>query len=123
MRTLAATATFLCATADETSLMQDLVTRSSSSKLEAKSSRQDASSKLLESAVNMVKNGVTSDVITFVDATNTDIDEVVLQEIISEHNTDQNYINMLCDQFTAAVQLLEDQMADIASHASNSESS
>ena len=63
--------------------MQDLVTRSSSGKWEAKSSRQDASSNLLEIAVNMVMKGVTPDVITFVDASNTDINEVVLQEIIS----------------------------------------
>jgi hypothetical protein len=120
MRTFAATAAFLCAQADETSLMQDLVTRSSSGKLEAKSSRQDASSKLLETAVNMVKNGVTPDVITFVDATNTDINESVLAAIIREHDKDQNFINDICAQFTAAVQLLEDQMADITSHADNS---
>ena len=78
---------------------------------------------LLEIAVNMVKKGVTPDVITFVDASNTDINEVVSQEIISEHNTDQNYINMLCEQFMAAVQLLEDQMNEIASHADNNKSS
>ena len=66
MRTFA-TAAFLRAQADETSLMQDLVTRSSSGKWEAKSSRQDASSNLLEIAVNMVKKGVTPDVITFVE--------------------------------------------------------
>lgn len=123
MRTLAATAAFVCANADETSLMQDLVTRSSSSnKLEVKTSRQDSASKLLDTAVNMVKNGVTPDVISFVDATNADINESVLKAIIDEHEIDQNYINDLCEQFKTAVQLLEDEMDTIKSHADNRES-
>jgi len=123
MRTLAATAAFVCANADETSLMQDLVTRSSSSnKLEVGTSRKDSASKLLDTAVNMVKNGVTPDVITFVDATNADINESVLQAIKDEHQLDQNYIDDLCEQFTTAVQLLKDEMDTIKSHSDNRES-
>merc|ERR1719199_2110914 len=38
----------------------------------------------------MIKNGVTPDVITFVDATNQDINEEVLVAIQSEHDIDQS---------------------------------
>lgn len=114
----------MCANADETSLMQDLVTRSSSSnKLEVKTSRQDSASKLLDTAVHMVKNGVTPDVITFVAATNSDIDESVLKAIKEEHQLDQNYINDLCNDFEKAVQLLKDEMDTIKLHSDNRESS
>jgi hypothetical protein len=119
MRTLAATALLAYANADETSLMQDKV-RHSSAKLSASadslSGRQDSTSKLLDTAVNMIKNGVTPDVITFVDATNQDINEDVLVAIQSEHDTDQAYINDLCADFEAAVQALRDHKTTIDGH-------
>jgi len=125
MRILAATALLACASADETSLMQDKVKRSSATKLSASvdstSSRHDSTSKLLDTAVNMIKNGVTPDVITFVDATNQDINEEVLVAIQSEHDIDQAYINSLCQAFLDAVQALEDQAAQIVLHSQNSD--
>jgi len=121
MRTLAATALLAYANADETSLMQDKVKRSSSTKLSVleDSSRQDSTSKLLDTAVNMIKNGVTPDVITFVDATNQDIKDEVLVAIQSEHDIDQAYIDGLCADFLAAVQALTDQAVIIAGHDTN----
>jgi hypothetical protein len=109
------------AAADETSLMQERL-RSSSKLATAESSRQDSTSKLLDTAVNMIKNGVTPDVITFVDATNQDINEEVLVAIQSEHDIDQAYIDNLCQDFLNAVQALEDQAAAIEVHGSNSAS-
>merc|ERR1719409_2484364 len=108
MRTLVATAlAAYAANADETSLMQDLVKRAASNKLsvDSKTSRQDSTKKLLDTAVNMIKNGVTPDVITFVDATNQDINEEVLVAIQSEHDIDQAYINGLCQDFLNAAQI------------------
>jgi hypothetical protein len=119
MRTLVATALLAYASADETSLMQDMVKRSASnSKLsaDASSGRQDSSSKLLATAVNMIKNGVTPDVITFVDATTQDINEEVLVAIQNEHDIDQAYINSLCQDFLSAVQALEAQSTVIQGH-------
>jgi hypothetical protein len=123
MRTLVASALLVYANADETSLMQDLVKRSASSKLSASvdstSNRQDSTSKLLDTAVNMIKNVVTPDVITFVDATNQDINDEVLVAIQSEHDIDQAYIDGLCQDFLNAVEALEEQAASIAVHDSN----
>jgi len=122
MKTFVATALLAYASADETSLMQHLKL-SASNKLSAssgaKSSRQDSTSKLLDTAVKMIKNGVTPDVITFVDATNQDINEEVLVAIQSEHDIDQAYINSLCQDFLDAVDALEEQAAAIAVHDSN----
>jgi len=106
MRTLVATALVACASADETSLMQDLVKRSTSSQhgaSDGQTRRHDSTSKLLETAVKMIKNGVTPDVITFVDSTNQEINEQVLVAIQNEHDTDQAYIDNLCQDFENAV--------------------
>ena len=54
----------------------------------------------------MIKNGVTPDVIEFVDSTNAEINDTVLQAIISEHNIDQDYINSLCQAFQDAINTL-----------------
>ena len=70
MRTLNAAALVALASAGETSLMQERVQSA-----DAKTSRQDSTSKLLETAVNMIKNGVTPDVIEFVDSTNAEIND------------------------------------------------
>ena len=64
----------------------------------------------------MIKNGVTPDVITLVDATTQDINEEVSIVIQSEHDIDQAYISQ---DFLNAVQALEDQAAAIAVHGSN----
>jgi hypothetical protein len=118
MRTLVATALVAYASADETSLMQDLVKRSTSSQLSAsdgKTNRHDSTSKLLETAVKMIKNGVTPDVITFVDSTNQEINEQVLVAIQNEHDTDQAYIDNLCQDFLNAVNQLETHTENINS--------
>jgi hypothetical protein len=124
MRTLVAAALLAYAQADEVSLMQDLVKRSTSNQLGAsdgKSSRHDSTSKLLETAVKMIKNGVTPDVITFVDSTNQEINEQVLVAIQNEHDTDQAYIDNLCQDFLNAVALLEEHRDDIETQRQASE--
>jgi len=118
MRTLVATALLAYAKADETSLMQDLLKRSASNRLSAKTNRQDSTSKLLDTAVNMIKNGVTPDVVEFVDATNLNIEDA-LGAIQHAHTNQQNYIDELCAGFAAAIAALEDQAAEIAVHDSN----
>jgi Notch-like protein len=120
MRTLAYPALLAYASADETSLMQHQVRANKlSASSESKSNRQDSTSKLLDTAVTMIKNGVTPDVITFVDATNQDINEEVLVAIQSEHDIDQAYINSLCQDFLNAVNALEEQAEAIALHDTN----
>jgi hypothetical protein len=76
--------------------MQDMVKRSSSHHLGAsdgKSSRHDTTNRLLETAVKMMKNGVTPDVVTFVDSTIAEIQNDIYPAINNEHDTDQNYID------------------------------
>jgi hypothetical protein len=116
MRTLVAAAILAYANSDEVSLMQDRVKRSSSlAASDSLSSRHDSTSKLLETAVKMIKNGVTPDVITFVDSTNQEINEQVLVAIQNEHDTDQAYINNLCQDFQNAVDTLAAHHNDITS--------
>jgi len=108
MRTLVAGALLAYANSDEVSLMQDRVKKSASVVAsDGLSSRHDSTSKLLETAVKMIKNGVTPDVITFVDSTNQEINEQVLVAIQNEHDTDQAYIDSLCEDFQTAVTRLE----------------
>jgi len=64
--------------------------------------------------VKMIKNGVTPDVITFVDSTNQEIDEQVLVAIQNEHDTDQAYIDNLCQDFLNAVERLAEQAEALA---------
>jgi len=106
MRTLVATALLAYAKADETSLMQDLVTRSSN-KLEVESSRREAASKrLLEAAVNMVKNGVTPDVVEFVDDTSAENREA-LRKILDMHWQQIQDRNDACSRFDSLLETLE----------------
>ena len=58
------------------------------------SSRHDSTSKLLETAVKMIKNGVGPDVITFVDSTKQEIDEQVLVAIQNEHGRTVSYATL-----------------------------
>ena len=117
MRTLVAPALLAYANGDVTSLMQ----RSTSAKLstDTQTNRHDSTSKLLETAVKMIKNGVTPDVITFVDSTNQEIDEQVLVAIQNEHDTDQQYIDNLCQDFQNAVDKLAEEAAAIGVHDDN----
>jgi len=103
MKTLVAA--FVCANAlDETSLMQNLVTRSSG-KLDlsqmSTAERGDKNARLLETAVNMIKNGVTPDVVEFVDATLANIETDVLPWIRSAHTEQQNYLKQNCEEWHA----------------------
>jgi len=121
MRTLVAAALLACAKADETSLMQDVVKRSASSQLSAIDDTQSttgkhsaSTSRLLDTAVKMIKSGVTPDVVSFVDSTNTEINENVLTAILSAHSTAQNWIDELCARFDAAIQDLEGGVESVA---------
>jgi len=103
MKTLVAA--FVCANAlDETSLMQNLVTRSSG-KLDlsqmSTAERGDKNARLLETAVNMIKNGVTPDVVQFVDATLANIEDDVLPFITDAHTNQQNYLKQNCMEWHA----------------------
>jgi len=118
MRTLIATL-LTYANADETSLMQDRVKHMASTQLStygdvsSTESRHDSTSRLLETAEKMIKNGVTPDVIIFVDAIVAEINDVVLPAILEEHQEDQNYIDELCARFTAAVDRLRADTEDM----------
>jgi len=99
------------------------VKRSTSVQLSAsngKTNRHDSTSKLLETAVKMIKNGVTPDVITFVDSTNQESNEQVLVAIQNEHDTDQAYIDNLCPNFQNAVEQLVEEAAVVADHQTSS---
>jgi len=117
MRTLVAAALVCYADAEEISLMQNLVKRSTSTLFGASdgvSSRKDSTSTLLETTVNMIKNGVTPDVITFVDSTNQEIEQQVLVAIQNEHDVDQAYINNLCQEFEDAIDKMTEELTTIA---------
>lgn len=115
MKTLAATALFACTNAaEETSLMQNLVTRSSShGQLDvrggasaSKQARADNTDRLLETATKMIKNGVTPDVVSFVDSTVAEINEEVLPAIQSEHDSDQQFVNDELAEFDTCLETL-----------------
>jgi len=72
-------------------------------------SRKEAGNRLLEAAVNMLKNGATPDVVQFVESTTTEITSSVFPSIEDEHQTDQKFINDLLQQFQDVVdQLVQD---------------
>jgi len=112
------------ANADETSLMQDLIKRSATSKLSTSTDltstegRQHSTSKLLETAVKLVKNGATPAVIEFVDATNAEIDDDVLVSIQNEHDRDQQYIDDLVVRYNNALALLQERVTESESYVS-----
>ena len=116
MRTLVAPALLAYASADETSLMQSSV--KSSNKLSTDVSRKESTNALLETAVNMIKNGVTPAVIDFVDATQGTIQEAY-SAILAAHTDEQEFLDNLCQQFQNAVEALEEEAAQIAVHDSN----
>jgi len=121
MKTLVATALLAYANADETSLLQRSATSNKlavTSEIKAK----DSTAKLLDSAVAMIKNGVTPDVITFVDSTNEAIDggeESALQTIRDAHQREQEEMYRLYDSLQAEVDLLLERRAETEVHNAN----
>jgi len=77
----------------------------------SKQARQDNNQRLLEAATNMIKNGATPDVITFIEDTNREIEDEVLVSIQDEHDKDQDYVNTMLAQFDTCIAALEDAMS------------
>jgi len=121
MKTLAATALLACTNAaEETSLMQNLVTRSSShGQLDvasaSKQARADNTARLLETATKMIKNGVTPDVVTFVDSTVAEINDEVLPAIEREHSNDQQFVDAELAEFDTCIDALLEGEGDLTS--------
>jgi len=67
-----------------------------------------SSSKLLDTAVQLIKNGATPDVQTFISATTNEIETDIMVRIQEEHDADQIYVDALMARFRTAVQTLED---------------
>jgi len=108
MKTLLAAALVLSAQSqDETSLMQGLARRVDG-KLGADSSKRDTS-KLMETATKMLKNGagVTPDVLLFIENTITTIETNVLGAITQGHNTDQATLARIVAEMEAAIVVYE----------------
>jgi len=107
MRSLIGTALLLFPHSDaileETSLMQGLVARRGQLAPETKDARKDATTKLMETATKMLKNGVTPDVVVFINSTITELNTNVLTSILDEHDRDQLLINEILDSFDEAV--------------------
>jgi len=98
---------------EETSLMQSVVARRGQLAPDAKAGRKDATAKLMETATNMLKNGATPDVITFIETTITEVNQNVLGSIVQEHHRDQQLIDDLLARFDAAVTAMEECAASV----------
>ena len=109
MKSLITAALLLCtdATPDETSLMQGLMPRGAKDLAPEKTSRQDNTAKLMETATKMMKSGATPDVITFIETTITEVNSNVLGAIVDEHHRDQELIDELLARFDAAIAAME----------------
>jgi len=92
--------------------MQGLVARRGQLTPES-SSRKDTTAKLMETATKMMKNGVTPDVVTFIETTITEVNRDILGVIVDEHHNDQNLINTLLDRFDAAIVAMEECAASV----------
>ena len=115
MRSLIGTALLLCSEAsEETSLMQGLVARRGQLAPDAKDARKDATTRLMETATKMMKNGATPDVITFIETTISEVNANVLGAIVEEHHRDQQLINDLLTRFDVAVTAMEACAASVA---------
>jgi len=95
--------------------MQGLVARRGQMAPDPKDSRKDSTVKLMETATKMMKNGVTPDVVTFINATITEINDDVLGAIIDEHNRDQQLIYDEWNRIVQAVDTMEVCAASIRS--------
>jgi len=101
--------------------MQSLVRRGVVT--DAKAARKDSTAKLMEVATNMLKNGATPDVITFIETTITEVNQNVLGTIVHEHHRDQQLINDLLARFDAAVTAMEQCVASIEQQRVDTEAS
>lgn len=91
--------------------MQGLMERHnklSSSEGASKDSRRDSTTRLMETATKMMKNGVTPDVMEFIETTITEVNVNVLGEITREYNTDQDYIDSLLQRLQDASDAIPD---------------
>jgi len=93
--------------------MQGLVARHEKLSASGSTPRKDAASQLMETATKMMKNGVTPDVVTFIETTITEVNQNVLGAIVDEHNRDQQLINDLLARFDAAVAAMEECAASV----------
>merc|ERR1719386_159602 len=66
-------------------------------------SRKEGTARLMETATRMMKNGATPDVIVFIEATISEINDDVLVAIQNEHNLDQQLLDDLLVRFDASV--------------------
>jgi len=122
MNILAATLLACAHASDDVSLMQNLVTRSSAQSqlavyndaTSSKQARKDNNERLLEAATKMMKNGVTPDVVTFIEDTNREIEDEVLVSIQDEHDKDQQYINTMLAHFGTCIAALESETSELA---------
>jgi hypothetical protein len=89
---------------DETSLMQGM---KPAQQVSGKVDKSKAISSLLETATSMLKNGETSDVVAFADATLAEIMNDVLPAIQDAHDADQTLIDNTFTMFEAALANLE----------------
>jgi len=123
MRSLIAAA-LSCAYADETSLMQARL-QTTSQQLSTSKARHASSSKLLDTAVQLMKNGATPDVQEFIGATTNEIggEGGIMEQIQREHDADQLYVDTLMARFQTAVDTLTNSMIAIGVHKSGCENS
>ena len=105
---LAATLVFNAQSHDETSLMQGLARRVDG-KIGSDVAKQDSTSKLMETATNMLKNGagVTPDVVEFIEETRNAISSNVLGAITAAHTADQDLISRIVTDMEAAVDVFQ----------------
>jgi len=112
MKSLVAAALALGARSeDATSLMQGLMERHSkisSSDSSSKEHRKDSTAKLMETASKMIKNGVTPDVVNFIDETIHEINTNVLGVITREYQEDQDYIDAMLQRLQDAADAIPD---------------
>ena len=74
----------------------------------SKEHRKDSTTKLMETATKMMKNGVTPDVLEFISSTITELNTNVLGEITREYVEDQRYIDELLQRLTDAADAIPD---------------
>merc|ERR1719329_1686271 len=94
----------VCASSDETSLMQGL---KPAQDVPQRKDKSNAIASLMSTATSMLKNGATSDVMEFAQATLTEITSVVLPAITSAHSIDQTLVDNTFAMFEAALVALE----------------
>ena len=99
-----------CALSDETSLMQGM---KPSQDVTQRDDKSKAISNLMSTATTLLKNGATTDVIEFAQATLSEITTVVLPAITDAHATDQTLVDNTFAMFETALANLEQGTAAI----------